>query len=204
MTRSPASHFRLPNLLTYLGLSAGALGTVFAVDPATRFWGGAGIAIAFACDLFDGRFARLFSRTEEEQRFGVEVDSLADVITFGLAPAVCVLRVVPAESPALRLLLFAAGLCYLLCIVTRLAHFNVAQAGTGGFVGLPSNMAALVWAILLFWVPDPLVASMVLILTGGAAVSGMRIPRPGAPVLYSLLAIALLVAVGHLYRLFAS
>jgi CDP-diacylglycerol--serine O-phosphatidyltransferase len=176
---------------------------MFADGPSSRFWAGAGIALAMAFDLFDGRFARLFTRTEDEQRVGVEIDSLADVIAFGLAPAVCVFRVVPATDPASRGVLFVASLFYLLCIVTRLAHFNVFQAGTGGFIGLPSNLAALAVAILLFWVPGALPSAAVLLIAGAATVSGFHIRRPNPVILYALLAIALTVAAGHVAGLFA-
>src|SRR5688572_8295431 len=98
MIPSAASQFRWANLLTYLGVTAAALGVAFTTGPETRFWGGAGIALAIALDLFDGRFARMFPRTADERRVGVEIDSLADVISFGLAPSVCLLRVVPATT----------------------------------------------------------------------------------------------------------
>lgn len=201
-TQSAASQFRWANLLTYFAVIAAAVAVIFADGPATRSWAGAGIALAFAFDLFDGRFARLFARTEDEQRVGVEIDSLADVIAFGLAPAVCLFRVVPATDPVSRALLLAASLFYVLCIVTRLAHFNVFQAGTGGFIGLPSNMAALATAILLYWVPGSLLSAAVLVAVGTAAVSGFHIQRPNRIVLYLLLVIALAVAGGHLFRLF--
>ena len=96
MTRAAASQFRWANLLTYLAVAAAAIATMFAQGPSSRFWAGAGIALAMAFDLFDGRFARLFPRTEDERRVGIEIDSLADVMAFGLAPAVCLFRVVPA------------------------------------------------------------------------------------------------------------
>jgi CDP-diacylglycerol--serine O-phosphatidyltransferase len=198
---SAASQFRWANLLTYLAVAASAIGIMFADGPATRSWAGAGIALALAFDLFDGRFARLFARTEDEQRVGVEIDSLADVISFGLAPAVCVFRIVPIADPASRVVLLLASMAYLVCIVTRLAHFNVFQAGTGGFIGLPSNLAALACAIMLFWVPGPALAATVLVVSGAATVSGFRIRRPTPVVLYSLLALGLLVAAGHVYRL---
>src|SRR5688572_3745164 len=203
MTRAAASQFRWANLLTYLAVSAAAIGTMFADGPSSRFWAGAGIGLAMAFDLFDGRFARLFPRTEEEQRVGVEIDSLADVIAFGLAPAVCLFRVVPATDPVSRAVLFVASVFYLLCIVTRLAHFNVFQAGTGGFIGLPSNLAALAVAILLFWVPGALPAAAVLVIAGAATVSGFHLRRPTPVILYALLAIALAVAAGHVVALFA-
>ena len=201
MIRSAASQFRWANLLTYMGVTAAAIGVAFTSGASTRFWAGAGIAIAFAVDLFDGRFARLCQRTEDEQRVGVEIDSLADVISFGLAPAVCMFRVA-ATGPAARVILPFAAVFYLICIVTRLAHFNVFQAGTAGFVGLPSNMPALVCAVLLLWVPGPTLAATVLVLAGAATVAGFRIPRPGRVVLYMLLAISAAVAAIHVLRLF--
>jgi len=201
--RSAASQFRWANLLTYLAVGAATLGIMFADGPSTRSWAGAGIALALAFDLFDGRFARLFSRTKDEQQVGVEIDSLADVISFGLTPAVCVFRVVPVTDPASRVVLLLACMVYLVCIVTRLAHFNVFQAGTGGFIGLPSNLAALAVAILLFWVPGALLSAAVLLIAGAATVSGFHIRRPNPVILYALLAIALAVAAGHIVALFA-
>lgn len=201
MIRSPASQFRWANLLTYLGVISAAIGVVFTSGPATRFWGGAGIALAVAFDLFDGRFARLFPRTEDDRRVGVEIDSLADVISFGLAPPVCLLRVAPTATSVEHAILLAAAVFYLLCILTRLAHFNVFQADTGGFIGLPSTIPPLVCASLLLWVPGQTVSAIVLILGGTAAVGGFHIPRPNRLVLYSILAIALAVASGHIGQL---
>jgi CDP-diacylglycerol---serine O-phosphatidyltransferase len=201
MIQSAASQFRWANLLTYLGVSAAALGVAFTSGPDTRFWAGAGIALAVAFDLFDGRFARLFPRTADEQRIGVEIDSLADVISFGLAPPICLLRVVPATGVIDRAIVVAAAVFYLICIVTRLAHFNVFQANTGGFIGLPSNMPPLICAVLLLWVPGPALSTIVLIVGGAAAVAGFHIPRPNRVTLYSILAISLVVASGHVWRL---
>jgi CDP-diacylglycerol--serine O-phosphatidyltransferase len=204
MTPSAATQFRWANLLTYLGVAAAAVGVAFTSGPETRFWGGAGIALAIASDLFDGRFARLFPRTEDDRRIGIEIDSLADVISFGLAPPVVLLRVVPAATPIERAILLAAAVFYLICILTRLAHFNIFQANTGGFIGLPSNMPPLVCAGLLLWVPGPLVSATVLAVGGAAAVAGFHIPRPNRVTLYSILVISLAVASGHLVRLFTS
>lgn len=201
MIQSPASQFRVANLLTYLGVSAAALGLAFTSGPETRFWGGAGIALAVAFDLFDGRFARLFPRTADEQRIGVEIDSLADVISFGVVPPLCLLRVAPAATFVDRAILVSAAVAYLICILTRLAHFNIFQANTGGFIGLPSDMPPLICAVLLLAVPDPWVSALVLLVGGAAAVGGFHIPRPNPVTLYSILAIALVVASAHLWRL---
>ena len=203
MIRSAASQFRWANLLTYVGVSGSVVGMALTDGPDTRSWAGAGIAIAIACDLFDGRFARLFRRTEDDKRFGVEIDSLADVISFGLVPPLCMLKVASAATPAERAILLSAGVVYVLCIATRLAHFNVFQAGTGGFVGLPSTMPPLLCAILLLWVPGPALTATVLVFGGAAAVGGFRIPRPGPVVLYTLLGISVTAAGAHVFRLLA-
>jgi CDP-diacylglycerol--serine O-phosphatidyltransferase len=201
MRRAAASQFRWANLLTYLSVAAAAMAMAFTDGPATRSWAGLGIALAIAFDLFDGRFARLFPRTEDDKRFGIEIDSLADVIAFGVAPPLCMVTVAAATAPAGRALLLAAGVFYLLCIVTRLAHFNIFQAESGGFVGLPSNMPALVCAVLLVWVPGPLLIAAVLVAGGTATVAGFWIPRPNQVVLYTLLTICVAVAGIHLSRL---
>jgi len=204
MIPSAASQFRWANLLTYLSVGASALAIAFTDGPATRSWAGLGIALAIAFDLFDGRFARLFPRTENDRRFGIEIDSLADVIAFGIAPPLCLLAVAAAAGPTGRTLLLGAAIFYVVCIVTRLAHFNVFQADTGGFIGLPSNMPALVCAVMLVWVPGPLLAAAVLVAGGAATVGGFWIPRPNRLVLYTLLAICLVVAGVHLFRLIAA
>jgi CDP-diacylglycerol--serine O-phosphatidyltransferase len=197
MIRSAASQFRWANLLTYFAVSAATIGVALTDGPATRFWGGAGMAIAIAFDLFDGRFARLFRRTDDEQRIGVEIDSLADVISFGLAPSVCLFRVATTPDGFARVTVLLAALFYLLCIVTRLAHFNVFQAGTGGFIGLPSNMPPLVYTIMLLWVPGPALVTTALVLGGIATVGAFRIPRPNRVVLYTILAVSVLLAALH-------
>jgi CDP-diacylglycerol--serine O-phosphatidyltransferase len=204
MSEAPISQFRWANLLTYAAIAAGAVGLALTADAATRSWAGAGIALAIAFDLFDGRFASWFTRTDDDKQFGVEIDSLSDVISFGVAPPLCLLRVSTAATTIERSVLLAAALFYLLCIVTRLAHFNVYQANTGGFIGLPSNAAALACAILLFWEPDPGVIAVVLVAAGLATVGGFRIRRPTPIVLYALLASALAVAGLHVMRLLAA
>ena len=114
------------------------------------------IFILLACvfDLLDGRVARMGGR---ESPFGREFDSLADIISFGVAPAFLVHRIVlkdlfPTHS---EIGWFIASI-YLVCGAFRLARFNclAAQAGTGGgkeFLGFPiPAAAALVASLTLF------------------------------------------------------
>jgi CDP-diacylglycerol--serine O-phosphatidyltransferase len=107
------------------------------------------IGIAMILDTLDGRIARL---TDTSTAFGLEFDSLADVISFGMAPAILTFS---WGLTALGRWGWAAGFIYLTAAAMRLARFNV-QTGTGDkkyFVGMPSPAAASVPAATIYAYP---------------------------------------------------
>lgn len=119
------------------------------------------IVLAMVFDALDGRLARLTRRTSE---FGAQLDSLSDIVSFGVAPIVLVvallLRPAPgssAEEPEVSRLQFRigllCGLVYLTCAAIRLARFNAenvkSEEGQRVFSGLPSPGAAATVAALL-------------------------------------------------------
>jgi CDP-diacylglycerol---serine O-phosphatidyltransferase len=159
--------FFLPNLMTAGNLFCGfvALTKIVQADPQGNFVKDIRTALFFillACifDLFDGRLARMGG---QESAFGREFDSLADLISFGAAPAFLVHRIVLrdvfVDYPEVGW--FIASI-YLICGAFRLARFNclAAQAGTGGgkdFLGFPIPAAAGLVAsltLLLMWMGD--------------------------------------------------
>jgi CDP-diacylglycerol---serine O-phosphatidyltransferase len=109
------------------------------------------ILIAVVFDSLDGRLARLGGR---ESLFGKEFDSIADIISFGMAPALMMFFLIlsPEQHPAFRQIGWFIGFVYLLCAGVRLARFNVithplvytnqAKYDTKDFVGLPVPAAA--------------------------------------------------------------
>jgi CDP-diacylglycerol--serine O-phosphatidyltransferase len=109
------------------------------------------ILFACVCDLFDGRVARA---TKRESLFGAEFDSIADTVSFGVAPALmaCFLVIKPEATDNVQLITWLLAFIYLLCAGVRLARFNVLtnplvpgnekRAAGGDFVGLPSPAAA--------------------------------------------------------------
>jgi CDP-diacylglycerol--serine O-phosphatidyltransferase len=111
------------------------------------------IGIAILLDMLDGRIARL---TGTSSAFGLELDSLADVISFGFAPAVLAFAWGLSELGRVG---WAAGFIYLSAAAMRLARFNI-QSGTPSdkryFVGMPSPPAAGVVAATVFAWPIPL------------------------------------------------
>ena len=108
------------------------------------------IAVGVIFDGLDGRIARL---TKTTSAFGMQYDSLADIITFGMAPAF--LSYAWVLKPFGRLGWMAAFL-FLLCTALRLARFNVTKPDTHGshFIGLPSPAAAVVVASIVIAFED--------------------------------------------------
>src|SRR5580765_397653 len=141
--------YLLPSLFTMGNMFCGYICIVYAMrgdyESAAPF-----IGFAFVLDMLDGRIARL---TGTSSAFGVEFDSLADVISFGLAPAI--LTYAWGLNPLGRLGL-AAGFLYMSAGAMRLARFNI-QSGSGldkrYFVGMPSPAAAGVLASTVYAYP---------------------------------------------------
>jgi CDP-diacylglycerol--serine O-phosphatidyltransferase len=107
------------------------------------------IGLAIVLDMLDGRVARMTGTTSE---FGVEFDSLADVISFGIAPAI--LAFTWGLQPLGRIG-WAAGFLFVAAAAVRLARFNIQTGITDKrfFVGLPSPAAAAVPASTVFAYP---------------------------------------------------
>ncbi len=135
--------FVLPNLFTVTSIFCGFYAlTLCSGDASPTQLYQAALAIFFAMffDGFDGRVARL---TRTQSQFGVELDSLADVISFGVAPAMLVYKW--ALAPLGFIGIFVAFF-YTACGALRLARFNVLSqqraASSRFFVGLPIPLAA--------------------------------------------------------------
>ena len=129
--------FLLPVTITSLGLLSGFYSIVSSINGHFEV-AAVMIAVAFVCDGLDGRVARA-SRTSSE--FGVEYDSLSDVVAFGVAPAMpCVL----VGAPTGRYIGIVIAGMFVVCGALRLARFNI-QTDTvdkNRFVGLPIPGAA--------------------------------------------------------------
>jgi CDP-diacylglycerol--serine O-phosphatidyltransferase len=140
--------YLLPSLMTLGNLFCGYACIVYAMrgeyETAAPF-----IGIAMVLDMLDGRIARL---TGTSSAFGLEFDSLADVISFGMAPAILTFS---WGLTALGRWGWAAGFIYLTAAAMRLARFNV-QTGTSDkkyFAGMPSPAAASIPAATIYAYP---------------------------------------------------
>jgi len=137
----PKQVYILPNLLTSVNVLAGVFCIIkSSVGGHLALWEAAAVLfIGMVADVFDGIIARLQRATSE---FGVQFDSLADVISFGVAPAVLAYNVGLSKLPG-RVGLAIAFL-FTVCAALRLAKYNT-QATTGekkSFAGLPTPVSA--------------------------------------------------------------
>ena len=168
----------MPNVFTTAGLLAGFYSIVAAMDG--HFAAAAmAVFVAMVLDSMDGRIARL---TGTESDFGVQYDSLSDMVSFGLAPALVMHQWALSGFGKLGWL---AAFIYAAAAALRLARFNT-QAGSADkryFQGLPSPAAAaliagLVWVADVYGLHDAatrtLLAFPVTVLAGVLMVSNIR------------------------------
>lgn len=132
-------------VLTYIGMLTAFTGIVIACDGNIN---GALVCLMLSgvCDLFDGPIARTRERTAEEKRFGIQIDSLSDLIGFGVLPGIILYRM--AEKSLVGSMVSAV---YVLCALIRLAYFNVmeekrqdaTEEARTSYQGLPVTVSAI-------------------------------------------------------------
>ncbi len=135
----------LPNLITSGNLFFGFLSILKAVHG-EMVWAAGAILLAAVFDILDGRVARMTGATSE---FGVQYDSLCDLVSFGVAPAFLMYQFGLSELGRVGWLLCFV---FVACGALRLARFNVQSSigkASGDFTGLPIPMAA---GVLSAWV----------------------------------------------------
>lgn len=194
-------------ILTYLSLLSASTGIVVSLaGPGHPFIGCVFLLFCGLCDAFDGKVARSKkNRTKMEQNFGIQVDSLSDLVAFGVLPT-CIGAALIRTSPMLnngltvgswsyrsvQFLLHAVLVLYVLAAMIRLAYFNVTeeerQSTEGGvrktYTGLPVTSAALIFPMVLLThsvVPMDftLIYIGVALITGFLFLSKIQIPKPG-------------------------
>lgn len=195
-------------ILTYFSLVSAGLGIFISLHGSGHpYIGVFFLLFCGLCDAFDGKVARTKkNRTEEECKFGIQIDSLSDLVAFGVLPA-CIGEAVllqstkypdrivretgKAQDLVAPIIFFMILMLYVLVAMIRLAYFNVQeekrQKEEGGvrkyYDGLPVTSAALIFpAIMLFQFLTPgdmtLLYFIAMAVTGCLFVSKIKIRKP--------------------------
>jgi len=135
----------LANSITLMNLGCGILSIVFIIQGSPHM-SVIFIFLAVIFDHFDGKVARKFN-TESE--FGKELDSLCDLVSFGVAPAMLIYQVSLSTMPHVGLTL---TVLFIICGAVRLARYNIKDFD-GMFCGLPITAAGFIMALAFFLVP---------------------------------------------------
>ena len=169
--------YNLANCVTMLGIAAAVVGISFAGNPRVAMLM---LILSGVCDMFDGRVARMFPRTDLEKKYGIQLDSFADTVSFVIFPAVFLI----AQGRTVWTILIA--ILYVFAGVTRLCWFDITTDGhTEYFSGMPVTMIALflpMWyavaALAHFTVP-PLAVALSLLVMAVLFVANIRVKKPG-------------------------
>lgn len=173
-------------ILTYLSLVSGIVGMKCAHDG--HLWLAIGcLILSGVCDIFDGAVARSKkNRTADEKNFGIQLDSLCDIVCFGVVPAVILYFSGVNSIGGLAALIF-----YVLCALIRLAFFNVLETKrqmeedgcAKSYRGLPVTTSAIILPlayILSLWVPANVMLTVfhaLPVLVGILFIADFRIPK---------------------------
>ena len=196
-------------VLTYLSLLSATTGIVVALSGGGHpYFGCFFLLFCGLCDAFDGKVARTKpNRTTAEKNFGIQIDSLSDLVAFGVLPAcigTALIRTSPMINDALaayrlswqpfvaKFALHAGLVLYSLAAMIRLAYYNITeeerqQTESGArshFLGLPVTTAALIFPFVLLMqyitvVDITLVYVGVTLLTGLLFISPFQVRKPG-------------------------
>ena len=176
-------------IVTYLGVALAITGMVFSFNGYFEY-AILCLALSGACDTFDGKIARAMkNRTEEQIIFGVQIDSLCDMICFGVTPAV-----IAYNMGLQRPWGVAVEIIFVLCGAIRLAYFNVLEElkkknpeadPVKSYRGLPITTITIIFPVVYLFHPYvtrevfSLILAVFMLLTAFFYVFDIRIKKPG-------------------------
>ena len=195
-------------VLTYISLGISVFGITMALEGNFRMAIFC-LALSGLCDMFDGKIARTKkNRTEDEKNFGIQIDSLCDVVCFGVFPAM-ICYCLGVNTPAG----VAALIFYSIASVIRLAYFNVTEAkrqtqteeNRKYYQGLPITSMAIILPFLYlmrryYMIHFLIVIHIAVIIVGLLFILNIKVKKPQNPVRI-LLVVVVALAHAKMFRL---
>ena len=195
-------------VLTYISLGISVFGITMALEGNFRMAIFC-LALSGLCDMFDGKIARTKkNRTEDEKNFGIQIDSLCDVVCFGVFPAM-ICYCLGVNTPAG----VASLIFYSIASVIRLAYFNVTEAkrqtqteeNRKYYQGLPITSMAIILPFLYlmrryYMIHFLIVIHIAVIIVGLLFILNIKVKKPQNPVRI-LLVVVVALALAKMFRL---
>jgi len=200
-------------ILTYLSLISSVLGIFFAAgingnNPHPEY-AVICLMISGLCDMFDGKIARTRQRTESEKKFGIQIDSLCDLVCFGVLQSFIGYSIGMKDFADMPVLIL-----FPLCAVIRLAYFNVAEEERQKkteevrkvYEGLPVTSVALILPLLYSFRHDigiklfPNIYGGAMLLIALAFITRFKIKKPGIKTMFAFLAVGAVELAWLIYK----
>ena len=200
-------------VLTYLSLISGTVGIMVSLsDVGHPFLGAFFLLFCGLCDAFDGKVARTKKdRTASQKNFGIQIDSLSDLVAFGVLPAsigAAMFRNLSLQNEqtprSYTVLIFAVFAFYVLTAMIRLAYFNVLEEERQNasdeerksYVGLPVTSASIIFPLVLlvhYVLPADItpIYFAVMLFVGALFVSKIKVTKPGLRGIFIMVGIGL-------------
>ncbi len=203
MKRKVLGYYDYTVVLTYCGMLFAFYGILCAIG---QDFGRAVVCLMMAgvCDMFDGVVASTKTRTKSEKRFGIQIDSLSDLISFGVLPGIFVYMISGRNA-----IVGLVSALFALCALIRLAYFNVLEEERQNetterrksFLGVPVTTIAILLPIVYMLYDYRVCKSagcftILLIVLGTGFLAPVEIKKPGMVGKLCLLFIGLFEAVG--------
>lgn len=195
-------------ILTYIGLISSLIGIYLTMSGNHITMAVIALMISGLCDMFDGKVARTRKRTDEEKRFGIQIDSLCDLICFGFLPAAIGYSVGMNKFYHVAVMIF-----FTLAALIRLAYFNVAeesrQVRTSDarreYEGLPVTSVALILPLFYSFRKDigvlfPDIYAFLLLLIGAAFITRFKLKKPKMKTMLIFIAVGAAEMIWLIYK----
>ncbi len=199
-------------ILTYIGLASSLAGIYLSMGGKHITSAVVALMISGLCDMFDGKVARTRKRNDDEKRFGIQIDSLCDLICFGFLPAAIGYAIGMREVYHIAVMIF-----FTLAAVIRLAYFNVMeesrQAKTNEvrreYEGLPVTSVALILPLFYSFRKDmgilfPDIYAFLLLAIGIAFITRFRLKKPKMKTMLAFIGVGALELIWLIYKVKSS
>lgn len=145
--RKIIGYYRKCDILTMCGTFLAFIGIILAINDHFTFSAFC-LFLCCVCDGFDGKLARMKRYKKEQKVYGAQLDSLSDVICFGVFPAILTSLICN------NIYVYIISAIYMLCGLVRLAYFNtldiMPKSNKNVFIGVPITTVAIIYPIILF------------------------------------------------------